>query len=55
MFKAIPEFVDYFINERKTNKIYNRVICPSKNPVNKDSPEEFRSVRMLDENLFPFS
>jgi hypothetical protein len=55
MFKAIPDFVDYFIGERKKKKIYNRVICPSNNPINKESKEELRSVKMIDEKLFPFT
>ncbi len=55
MFKAIPDFVDYFIGERKKRKIYNRVICPSNNPINKESKEELRSVKMIDEKLFPFT
>lgn len=55
MFQAIPEFVDYFIGERKNRKIYNRVICPSKNAINEESKEELRSVKMIDEKLFPFT
>ncbi len=55
MLEAIPEFVDFFIKERKRKKIYNRVICPSKNIINIDSPEELRSVKTMDENTFPFS
>lgn len=55
MFQAIPEFVDFFIGERKKRKIYNRVICPSKNVINIESLEELRSVKTIDESLFPFS
>lgn len=55
MFDAIPEFVDFFIKERKKRKIYNRVICPAKNTVNIDSPEELRSVKTINEDEFPFS
>ncbi|MFK7779621.1 MAG: helix-turn-helix domain-containing protein [Candidatus Gracilibacteria bacterium] len=55
MFKSIPDFVDYFITERKRRKIYNRVICPSNNPINEESEKELRSVKMIKENLFPFT
>lgn len=55
MLSVIPEFVDFFVSERKRKKIYNRVICPSKNAVNIDSPEELRSVKTIDEKLFPFT
>lgn len=55
MFKAIPDFVDYFITERKKKKIYNRVICPSNNTINEESKEELRSVKMIEEKLFPFT
>jgi sugar-specific transcriptional regulator TrmB len=55
MFEAIPDFVDYFIGERKKRKIYNRVICPSSNPINSESKEELRSVKMVNEKLFPFT
>lgn len=55
MLSVIPEFVDFFVSERKRKKIYNRVICPSKNAVNIDSPEELRSVKTIDDKLFPFT
>ena len=55
MFDAIPEFVDYFIWQRKEKKIYNRVICASNNLINTENKEELRSVKTIDENLFPFS
>lgn len=55
MFKSMPKFVEYFINERKKRKIYNKVICPSNNPVNEESKENLRSVEMIDEKLFPFT
>lgn len=55
MLSAIPECVEFFISERKRKKIYNSVICPSKNPINIDSPEDLRSVKTIDEKVFPFS
>lgn len=55
MYQFFPEFVDYFIAQRKKKKIHNRVICPSKNPININSKEEHREVKMIDENVFPFS
>lgn len=55
MYNFFPEFVDYFIKERKKRKIFNRVICPSKNPININSKEDLRDVKMIDESKFPFS
>lgn len=55
MFETIPEFVEYFVSERVKRKMFNRVICPSKNTVNKDTPKELRSVKTIDEKLFPFT
>lgn len=55
MFKSIPDFVKYFISERKKRKIYNRVICPSNNTINIESEENLRSVINIDEKLFPFT
>jgi len=55
MYQFFPEFVDYFIAQRKKKKIHNRVICPSKNPININSKEEHREVKMIDDSIFPFS
>lgn len=55
MVSAIPECVDFFISERKRKKIYNRVICPSKNTINVESIEDLRTVKTIDEKFFPFS
>jgi len=55
MFKTIPDIVDFFISERKKRKIYNRVICPSKNKINIESQEELRTVKTINEDIFPFS
>ena len=51
----IPEFVQYFVSERKKRKIFNRVICPSENTINIDTPEEFRSTKFLFKKDFPFT
>lgn len=55
MYATIPNCVDNFISERKKRKIFNRVICPTKNSINKNSDEELRSVKTINENEFPFS
>lgn len=55
MYHFFPEFVDFFITQRKKRKIYNRVICPSKNPINIQSKEDLREVKMIPETEFPFS
>lgn len=55
MLNAIPDFVAYFISERKKRKIFNRVICPSNNPINEESSEFLRSVKKIDKKDFPFS
>lgn len=55
MYDFFPDFVDYFIAERIKRKIYNRVICPSKNPINQESKEALRSVKNINEKLFPFT
>ncbi len=55
MYDFFPDFVNYFISERKKRKIYNRVICPSKNPINQESKEALRSVKNINEKLFPFT
>lgn len=55
MYRFFPEFVDYFIAQRKKRKIHNRVICPSKNPINVNSKQEHREVKTIDETIFPFS
>lgn len=55
MVSLIPACVDNFVLERKKRKIYNRVICPSNNPINIESKEELRSVKMLQDKDFPFT
>jgi hypothetical protein len=55
MYATIPDCVDNFISERKKRKIFNRVICPTKNSINKNSDEELRSVKTINEKDFPFS
>ena len=55
MYKFFPEFVEYFISQRKKRKIHNKVICPDKNPINFESKEDLREVQTLNETDFPFS
>lgn len=55
MVAFIPEKVNQFIKKRIKNGIWNRVICPSVTPINKDDPAAFRKVRTLPAGEFPFS
>lgn len=55
MEQYFPEFVDYFIKERKKRKIKNFVICPDSNIININSKEELREVKKIDKNIFKFT
>ena len=50
-----PKFVDYFVAEREKRGIYNNVICPSNNKLNRDSFSSLRSVKKIDKERFPFT
>ncbi len=51
----IPEFIPEFIQTRIERKIFNRVICPAENTVNKNDIKEFRETRFISKSKFPFS
>ena len=53
--RLVPDCVDHFIRTRKIRGIYNRVICPSDNPINATNPAELRETRMIDAREYPFS
>ncbi len=51
----IPEYCAEFVRKRIALQTWNRVICAATNTVNPDNPKEFRKVRMLPVELFPFT
>lgn len=55
MQEFIPEYCKEFVRKRIELRTWNRVICAHTNTVNPDAPEEFRSVRTLPVELFPFT
>ncbi len=55
MAEFIPEYFPKFIQKRIQKKIFNKVVVPSSNTINVNSPEEFRETRSIDVAQFPFS
>lgn len=50
----IPEYAKEFIAKRIKKKITNRVIAPSANAINVNSPPELRETRLVPTAQFPF-
>ncbi|MFA6215535.1 MAG: helix-turn-helix domain-containing protein [Patescibacteria group bacterium] len=55
MAKFIPEYFPTFIKKRMTSNIYNRVVCPAGNPINKTDEAELRQTRNISVEKFPLS
>jgi len=55
MAKFIPEYASTFIKKRVAANIYNRVVCPAGNPINKTDEAEMRQTRSISAEKFPLS
>ncbi len=55
MAKFIPEYFPQFIQKRVKNQIFNRVIAPSENPINKSNPKELRETKFIPVEKYPLS
>ncbi len=54
MAALIPDYAKEFINKRIKYGIFNRVIAPSANPINKTDQKELRETRLVPTAKFPF-
>ncbi|HBH46781.1 MAG: hypothetical protein A2445_02460 [Candidatus Jacksonbacteria bacterium RIFOXYC2_FULL_44_29] len=55
MAEFIMDYSHKFIKKRRERGIFNRVVCPASNPINKTSPEELRETRTIPVKLYPLS